>query len=179
MDKGREIVLDRELPKAAVVRIYGNWIKNLGYKAKEVDFERPWGGFWKLDQAGLEKFLDQFFPELKEELTASGADLSPKFLLVAPGQRLSWQYHFRRAECWRAVAGPVGVFSSNDDQQPEKMRILNEGELVRLNQGERHRLVGLPGGNWGLVAEVWVHTDRDNPSDEADIVRLQDDTGRK
>lgn len=46
-----------------------------------------------------------------------------------------------------------------------------------MNQGERHRLVGMDG--WGLVAEVWIHTDKDKLSDEADIVRLQDDTGRK
>jgi len=51
------------------------------------------------------------------------------------------------------------------------------GNLISLEQGERHRLVGLD--DWGVVAEIWMHTDPSNPSDEDDIVRLQDDFGRK
>jgi hypothetical protein len=49
-------------------------------------------------------------------------------------------------------------------------------EIVRLNQGQRHRLVGL--NSWGMIAEIWQHTDINNPSDEEDIVRVQDDFGR-
>ena len=41
---------------------------------------------------------------------------------------------------------------------------------------QRHRLIGLDG--WGIVAEIWRHTDAENPSDEDDIVRVQDDFGR-
>lgn len=33
-------------------------------------------------------------------------------------------------------------------------------------------------GGWGVVAEIWQHTDKDNPSNEDDIVRVQDDFGR-
>jgi hypothetical protein len=29
-----------------------------------------------------------------------------------------------------------------------------------------------------LVAEIWQHTDPENPSDEDDIVRVSDDFGR-
>jgi hypothetical protein len=29
-----------------------------------------------------------------------------------------------------------------------------------------------------MVAEIWQHTDPNHPSDEDDIVRLQDDFGR-
>ena len=47
---------------------------------------------------------------------------------------------------------------------------------IQLKQGERHRLVGLD--NWGIVAEIWQHTDAANPSDEEDIIRVQDDFGR-
>ena len=54
---------------------------------------------------------------------------------------------------------------------------MNIGELISLEQGERHRLLGLH--DWGVVAEIWMHTDPSNPSDEEDIVRLQDDFGRK
>jgi hypothetical protein len=38
-------------------------------------------------------------------------------------------------------------------------------------------LIGLD--DWGIVAEIWQHTDESNPSDEDDIVRLQDDYSRK
>jgi len=50
------------------------------------------------------------------------------------------------------------------------------GNQIKLNQGERHRLIGL--NDWGVVAEIWQHTDAQNPSDEDDIVRVQDDFGR-
>jgi mannose-6-phosphate isomerase len=33
-------------------------------------------------------------------------------------------------------------------------------------------------GGWGIIAEIWRHTDAENPSDEEDIVRVQDDFGR-
>jgi mannose-6-phosphate isomerase len=32
--------------------------------------------------------------------------------------------------------------------------------------------------DYAVVAEIWQHSDADNPSDENDIVRLQDDFGR-
>ena len=44
---------------------------------------------------------------------------------------------------------------------------------MRLQQGERHRLIGLHGR--ALVAEIWQHTDANHPSDEDDIVRVSDD----
>jgi len=50
------------------------------------------------------------------------------------------------------------------------------GEIVRLKQGERHRLIGLE--TFGMIAEIWQHTDPANPSDESDIVRVQDDFAR-
>ena len=101
--------------------------------------------------------------------------LSPKFLVVAPKKRLSWQYHFRRAEVWTVNSGPVGVVISETDEQSAP-GVYQEGELITLPTGTRHRLVGLD--NWGVVTEIWQHTDVAHPSDESDIVRLQDDFGR-
>jgi mannose-6-phosphate isomerase len=95
--------------------------------------------------------------------------------VVAPTKRLSWQYHHRRAEIWRAIQGQVGVVRSNTDSENE-LEILNVGATVTLLQGECHRLGGLE--DYAVVAEIWQHTDADNPSDEEDIVRLQDDFGR-
>ena len=101
--------------------------------------------------------------------------LSPKILLVEPGKKLSWQYHHRRAEIWKLIAGRAGVIKSDDDFEKEVI-LLEPGDLVELQQGDRHRLIGLD--QWGIVAEIWRHTDADNPSDEDDIIRLQDDFGR-
>ena len=56
------------------------------------------------------------------------------------------------------------------------MKIYNQGDQIKLKQGERHRLIGLD--DFGVVSEIWQHTCRDNPSDEDDIVRLSDDYGR-
>jgi mannose-6-phosphate isomerase-like protein (cupin superfamily) len=109
----------------------------------------------------------------KEELLAG--KLSPKILLVAPNKKLSWQYHHRRSEVWKLIRGEASIIRSETDQEnpPTQMTI---GDLVELKKGERHRLVGL--SDWGIVAEIWIHTDPQNPSDENDIVRLQDDFGR-
>lgn len=95
--------------------------------------------------------------------------------MVAPHKRLSWQYHHRRAEIWRCIDGEVAVATSVTDQEDQK-HVLKVGDKIKLAQGQRHRLVGLDG--WGIVAEIWQHTDAANPSDEDDIIRLQDDFGR-
>ncbi len=50
------------------------------------------------------------------------------------------------------------------------------GDIIEIQKGERHRLIGL--SDFGIVAEIWIHTDSVNPSDENDIVRLQDDYAR-
>jgi mannose-6-phosphate isomerase-like protein (cupin superfamily) len=101
--------------------------------------------------------------------------LSPKILMVESNKRLSWQYHFRRAEIWKLVAGVAGVVTSESDVEGS-VHQLKLGEIIRLKQGQRHRLVGLEG--WGMIAEIWQHTDPQHPSDEEDIVRVQDDFGR-
>ena len=139
------------------------------------DMTRPWGGFLVIEEEDAENFIQQFFSHLtKDELSISGK-LSPKILLVEPGKKLSWQFHHRRAEIWKLVSGRAGVIKSDDDSENEII-ILEPGDLVELKQGERHRLIGLE--KWGIVAEIWRHTDAGNPSDEDDIVRLQDDFGR-
>ncbi len=53
----------------------------------------------------------------------------------------------------------------------------HEGDVITLKKGERHRLIGLD--TWGVVAEFWQHTDAMSPSNEDDIVRLQDDYARE
>ncbi|MBK7477566.1 MAG: phosphoheptose isomerase [Haliscomenobacter sp.] len=147
-----------------------------GFRIVKADGSRPWGGFLVLDEAQAAAFAARFFSDVPQEDILKGNKLSPKILLVAPGQRLSWQYHFRRAEFWKVVQGPVAVATSRTDEQSDP-EIYPAGSIIRLQQGERHRLIGLAG--WGIVAEIWQHTNPDHPSDEEDIVRLQDDYDRR
>jgi mannose-6-phosphate isomerase len=139
------------------------------------DLSRPWGGFYVIDETQSAAFANAFFPEEDFEALKISEKLSPKILMVAPHKRLSWQYHHRRAEIWRCIDGEVAVATSHTDEVAEKY-VLNVGDKIKLEQGQRHRLIGLDG--WGIVAEIWQHTDAANPSDEDDIVRLQDDFGR-
>lgn len=150
-------------------------LDTLGFKVVDKDFNRPWGGFFVIDETQARRFASHYFPEVKfDDINVSGK-LSPKILMVEPDKKLSWQYHHRRAEIWKLVGGEGAIVTSPTDEQGN-LKKLKIGEIVRLRQGERHRLVGL--SLWGMVAEIWQHTDAKNPSDEDDIVRVQDDFGR-
>ena len=150
-------------------------IKLKGFKIISKDFQRPWGGFLVIDENQAQDFSNQFFKGIDVDSLKISEKLSPKILIVKPKARLSWQYHKRRAEIWRVYKGEVGIIRSEDDIQKE-IEIYSEGDQITLKQGERHRLIGLD--NYGVVAEIWQHTDKNNPSDEEDIVRVQDDFGR-
>lgn len=139
------------------------------------DENRPWGGFFTIAEDQVQQFANIYFDQLDvNELKISGK-LSPKILIVAPKMRLSWQYHNRRAEIWKVVNGRIGVSISETDEQSD-IKQLEPGQIIKLKQGERHRLIGLE--DWGVVAEIWQHTDLTNFSDENDIIRVQDDFNR-
>ncbi|MBD1423576.1 cupin domain-containing protein [Sphingobacterium chuzhouense] len=150
-------------------------LKGQGFTIDHIDQTRPWGGFFVIAEEQAQQFANTYFDGLDVQNLKIAGKLSPKILVVAPEKRLSWQYHHRRAEIWRVTQGEVGVITSSTDQQNE-LRKLKEGDVIRLSQGERHRLIGLK--TYGVVAEIWQHTDANNPSDEGDIVRVEDDFGR-
>ena len=131
--------------------------------------------FFEIAENQAQRFADVYFDGLDVSSLKISGKLSPKILIVAPNKRLSRQYHHRRAEIWRVIRGRAGVLRSNSDYENE-LEILNVGATITLLQGERHRLMGLE--DFAVVAEVSQHTDVNKPSDEEDIVRLQDDFGR-
>lgn len=151
------------------------FLSDKGFTIAARDFEKPWGGYFVIADEQTSAFIREFFPEQAEELERSTEKLSPKILVVGPHLRLSWQYHDRRAELHKVVEGPVAYPLSETDEQPQP-ETYQEGELIVIPQGTRHRLVGL--GDWGVVAEIWKHTDPMNPSNEEDNHRVQDDFGR-
>lgn len=150
-------------------------LKDEGFSIVKQDQSRPWGGFFVINEEQAQEFANMYFDGLPVDSLKISGKLSPKILIVAPEKRLSWQYHHRRAEIWRVVKGTVGVVTSDTDQEGELKRY-EPGATITLKQGERHRLVGLD--EWGILAEIWQHTDAAKPSDEDDIVRVQDDFGR-
>ena len=147
------------------------------YSIAEGDLSRPWGGFFRISDKQSASFIAQFFPGVNLPRSTEGATLSPKFLIVEAGKKLSWQVHARRAEFWRVLRGPVAVYRSKTDEQPDEPKIFNNGETIDLPVGTRHRLAGLDGR--GVVAEIWIHTNPKKPSDETDIRRIADDFGRQ
>ena len=150
-------------------------IKRLGFEIISKDFERPWGGFLVINEDQSQDFANQFFDSINVENLKIGGKLSPKILIVKPNSKLSWQYHHRRAEIWKVFKGKVGVSRSFDDNEKPLKKFIT-GDQIKLKKGERHRLIGLD--DFAVIAEIWQHTDPENPSDENDIIRLSDDYGR-
>lgn len=171
----QSLTVPQTTDKHEVFTAIAAYLADLGLHVASTDFDRPWGGFFVIDEADTEAFITNFFPGYSYDEIANGLTLTPKILVAAPTMRLSWQYHYRREEIWSVVAGPVGVITSeNDEQGPVKT--VQTGEVVSFGTETRHRLIGLDG--FGVVAEFWKHTDAGNPSDEADIVRVEDDFKR-
>ena len=182
MHKTRQMIFHAAADKETIFNHTEDYIikKNLHISSR--DTQRPWGGFLVIDEKDAAHFVATFFPGYTTAMLSAemvegkpAGKLSPKILIVAPDKRLSWQYHHRRAEIWTLIGGEAAVITSHTDEENETVT-LQKGKNIELAQGERHRLIGLQ--NWGIVAEIWRHTDANHPSDEEDIVRLQDDFGR-
>lgn len=166
---------DSCLGKNEVFQKVKSYLDENGFKIVNSDQSRPWGGFFVIDDQQSQKFIDFFFNDVEDSQKNSIGKVSPKILIVEKEKRLSWQYHHRRSELWKVIGGSVGVIQSNNNTETSiQSKILND--VITLKQGERHRLIGLE--TWGIVAEIWKHTDTNHPSDEEDIVRVQDDFGR-
>lgn len=164
-----------QAPKSKVHDLILRFIDESKLEVIDENFDKPWGGYFVINETNLDHFIYLFFRDHRQLLSQKHGKLSPKILVVEPHKRLSFQYHLRRAEMWYVVQGPIGVVqSSSDEQKPVQMK--ETGSIIHHNEEVRHRLVGLD--TWGVVAEIWHHIDADHPSDEDDIVRLEDDFGR-
>ena len=139
------------------------------------NYDTPWGAYLRISESSLPAFYEAYWKGIEVPQPSGTLRLDPKILIVAPGARLSLQYHHRRAEHWRVLDGPVKIVIGDGEASLEDV-IAAPGEVLRLPVEKWHRLVGLE--QWGRIAEIWHHTDPANPSDEKDIVRVQDDYGR-
>jgi mannose-6-phosphate isomerase len=115
-------------------------------KPKTYVEHRPWGTF------------EQF--TLNERTTV-------KIITVKPRQELSLQYHFKRREFWRVLAGHPTVTVG------KKKRRANVGDEFYVPTRTAHRLGNSSKKTLAAVLEISFGTFR-----ESDIVRLEDQYGR-
>jgi mannose-6-phosphate isomerase-like protein (cupin superfamily) len=89
-----------------------------------------------------------------------------KILTVNPGGVLSLQYHHRRDEFWLVLDEGIEMTLGDRVFTPRP------GEEIWIPRGTRHRARGV-GAKPARVLELWF-----GPSEESDIVRLEDFYGR-
>ncbi|MEO6681611.1 MAG: hypothetical protein ABIN48_02195 [Ginsengibacter sp.] len=170
-----QLSLKENSTKKEIFEQVEQYLTENGFKIELQDQTRPWGGFFVIDEEQSNLFIESFLNDIPEAKSKNVGKISPKILVVQPQKRLSWQYHHRRSEVWKVIAGEAGVVTSDtDDENP--VRTIELNDVVVLKKGQRHRLIGTDG--WGIIAEIWQHTDPANPSNEEDIVRVTDDFGR-
>lgn len=119
-------------------------------KRKETDIHRevfrPWGSFDSIDH---------------------GDKYQVKRITVAPGAKLSLQYHHHRAEHWIVVSGTAKV------RIGEHSQLLAENQSVYIPIGETHSLE-----NPGAIPLELIEVQSGSYLGEDDIVRLEDIYGR-
>ncbi len=106
--------------------------------------ERPWGKF------------EQF---TKNEIS------TVKIITIKPGEELSLQYHEKRAEFWKVLAGEPTMTIG------DKVTQATEGDEFFVAPQEKHRMKA--GDREVRILEVGL-----GEFDEKDIVRLEDNYGR-
>mgnify|MGYP001212691861 CR=1 FL=1 len=109
--------------------------------------QRPWGSFFVIHD------------EKKYKL---------KRIEVESGQRLSYQYHKKRAETWIVVEGEATVTIE------DKIKKYNEGQTVIIPKGAKHRVE-----NTRSDKLIFIEVQTGSYFGEDDIIRLQDDYNRR
>jgi mannose-6-phosphate isomerase-like protein (cupin superfamily) len=92
---------------------------------------------------------------------------SIKIITVNPGQCLSLQTHRRRSEFWVILDKDLEITAGERVWQPKK----NEEIFIKRETPHRARNLGQSPAR---IMEIWI-----GDSDESDIIRLEDDYGRK
>jgi mannose-1-phosphate guanylyltransferase/mannose-6-phosphate isomerase len=103
---------------------------------------RPWGYYQSVD---------------------AGSRYQVKRIVVKPGQRLSLQKHFHRAEHWIVVKGTAEVTRDNE------IHLVHENESIYLPIGSVHRMA-----NPGRIDLELIEVQTGSYLGEDDIVRIQD-----
>lgn len=91
-----------------------------------------------------------------------------KRIIVKPGQRLSYQFHHKRAEAWTVVKGVARVTQNDVDTD------YTAGETVLIKLGDKHRMANPSQTETMEIIEVQTG----NYFGEDDIIRIEDDYDR-
>ena len=102
------------------------------------------------------------------EVLLNSPECKVKRITVAPGQKLSYQYHFHRSENWTVVKGELTIIL-DDEKIFRKV-----GESVKIPQGAKHRA-------WNETDEIvqFIEVQTGTYFGEDDIVRIEDDYNRE
>ncbi len=103
---------------------------------------RPWGYYQSIDE---------------------GTRYQVKRIVVKPGERLSLQKHFHRAEHWIVVRGTAEVTRNNE------LHLVHENESIYLPIGATHRMA-----NPGKIDLELIEVQTGSYLGEDDIVRIED-----
>jgi mannose-6-phosphate isomerase len=98
---------------------------------------------------------------------ADKPDHKVKRITVYPGQRLSYQRHFRRSEHWYVLSGTAVV--TQNSEEIKRMA----GQAIDLTVGTWHRI-----RNPGPDTLVFIEVQTGDYFGEDDIERAEDDYGR-
>jgi mannose-6-phosphate isomerase len=107
---------------------------------------RPWGEYFVLDDSKTHKV---------------------KRIVVSPGGRLSYQYHFHRAEVWTIVEGEALITIDGVD------KVYKVGEVAVIPLKAKHRIQNAGSHNLVFIEVQWGES-----FEESDIVRIEDDYNR-
>ena len=108
--------------------------------------ERPWGSF--------ENLLDEEYCKVKR-------------IIVKPGHKLSYQFHYKRRETWVIVQGVATVTLNGSTYDYE------EGYSVQIPKQMKHRVENKTDKDL-----IFIETQTGTYFGEDDIVRIEDDYGR-
>ena len=109
--------------------------------------ERPWGKYYVL---------------------ADEPNFKLKRIEVLPGQRLSYQYHYKRQEAWTIVQGTAKITLDGVD------KIYHYGETALIPLEAKHRVE-----NIGKDLLIFIEVQTGTYFGEDDIVRIEDDYERE
>ncbi len=116
--------------------------KNRPEVDSDVSSNRPWGSFTNLGQ---------------------GNDYKVKKLIIAPGQKISLQKHFKRSEHWVVVKGKANITKG------KKTFTLKVNQSTFIERGEKHRIE-----NIGKADLIIIEVQTGTYLEEDDIKRYED-----
>ena len=102
------------------------------------------------------------------EVLLDSPECKVKRISVAPGARLSYQYHTKRREQWTVVKGNLTIILDDDKV------FRYPGESIHIPLGAKHRA-------WNETSEdvIFIEVQTGTYFGEDDIVRIEDDYNRE